>query len=643
MDNSILVQNESYPIQSCVICLRKFYQAGSTFIIPFYQRPYEWGWVDTQLKGLFQTFFNENEENELVLDDPLQSRFAVSFEQSEYVVFGTIQLNKCETGYEIIDGQQRLTSFWLLLKAIEKMGNIGSQYLSFKVDNQISESLNSDFNEFTCDSADSNYSNNYKKLCNELTNRGLSQEAYEKLYGFILDHVLFSLMITDQYDIQETISIFDTLNTKGMSLGVKDVFKIKYYDYIKRHEQDRKTSEIFKTINEAYENCNKISESVYHVTEETLLDSFKLWVIMKEDHSTLLSKKITASPNQYFLGQSYSTLASYSEAKSLYTFKELSLTILQTQSIIKLLDTEKPRITDLFTLFSYDLLKYCGYGYFKNLLFVFAHALRMNRNERILTRGDVLKALEICKGIWMICSIAKISNQRVVNDFLSSIPKDIVIPFMESLQVPEEGIAGFFKNDDTEDNPRKWYLQNFKEFLEGDIYGHRQCWFFVVLSYLLDCSDDVLPSEQRKKLFYEWKYEIEHIVSRMIAENDENTDGFSQYTDHLGNLVFLTSSINSSLGANTKTISKKSTWSLEKKAIEDFTAKLNPNKGHIQNYYTESEKGENPSICIFVKNMEGKIINGRNDLYGIIKSRDDEKVGYIKELYNGIVDWNLLS
>ena len=88
------------------------------FIIPEYQRPYAWE------KEKCETLWNDIYENSTADDQ-------------EYF-FGTIVTYKDESNISIIDGQQRITSFFLLLRAFyHKFENLGDKSKVVRLYNEI--------------------------------------------------------------------------------------------------------------------------------------------------------------------------------------------------------------------------------------------------------------------------------------------------------------------------------------------------------------------------------------------------------------------------------------------------------------------------------------------------------------------------
>lgn len=86
------------------------------FIIPVYQRPYVWD--DEEIKKLLEdiknTFTNSNESNYFV--------------GNTYVIKSLNQQR--EKQYELIDGQQRFTTFWLIANAF-KLLNIKAEITDY--------------------------------------------------------------------------------------------------------------------------------------------------------------------------------------------------------------------------------------------------------------------------------------------------------------------------------------------------------------------------------------------------------------------------------------------------------------------------------------------------------------------------------
>ena len=216
------------------------------FIIPEYQRPYSWG--DDEIITLFDDIW------ELSIDrtqpDGAKSYF-----------LGCVVSYKEGGVRQIIDGQQRITSLFLLLRAVfsmlEKEDNKTKEVLNFisnikpalwkenemtgEEDRQqmllrsdvVSDSGNEKLRrilergEAETDSKD-NYSKNFTKFVELYTDK--SQNSPNQIYNFINALLNYTIMLPIDADDQETaLTIFNTLNNRGLPLSDADIFKSYIY------------------------------------------------------------------------------------------------------------------------------------------------------------------------------------------------------------------------------------------------------------------------------------------------------------------------------------------------------------------------------------------------------------------------------
>ena len=235
--------------------VKEFLEAGKKqkFVIPEYQRPYAWG--EEEVQTLFDDIVEYTQER---IDSPYFLGTIVSYTND----------NKEQ---EIIDGQQRITTLCLLLRAlytkIEKMdhtkerNNFLSQIepalwetdeLSGEADKRKalleSRVFESEYNYIlnnilstgiAYNDAKDNYTKNYL-LCQNLIDKYAKDEplTFYHLINNILNKAIF---LPIKADSQETaLTIFSTLNDRGLPLSDADIFKAKIYNNIKDTE-DRNT------------------------------------------------------------------------------------------------------------------------------------------------------------------------------------------------------------------------------------------------------------------------------------------------------------------------------------------------------------------------------------------------------------------
>ena len=660
------MKTQGYPILSRTVCLRDFFDKTrdssvikskeARYVIPYYQRPYEWEWKDKQLKGLINTFINLSYEKSD--DDDEENQF--KYVPDDYVVFGTIQINQNEKskGYEIIDGQQRIVSFWILLTAIDDIcGTKAEGILSFELENQISTKYQEQFDKFWESKEKNQYTDNYNAILCELK-KIPDMAKLILLKDYILDRVLFSLMITSyEDDVDKTILLFNTLNTKGLDLGMKDNFKIKYFEFLKKnlmktYSGDR-AKKIFDEINSAYE-LSKGDELTpfFKKDEDTLIDTFKLWILMKDSdfRKIKLPERIKANNTAFFVDEKYpvweKSLDREKDVRSLSTFSGLAKTIYQTQMVLQKMNNSLGEnidgLADPLLLCSDELLERCGYWYFRNLLYVFTHAIRMSKSEENsseLCEEDVSKALSLCMKIWKICSILKTSDDRVKNQYFTKITNSIVSAFVDN---PGIDINVLKFKEILKEEPD--YIAYFKGVIQGEkecesVFDNKRCRFFTILAYVRECKTSADLNEARRRVFRaekkEERCEIEHIASKAVCKGTV----LAPYVDQIGNLMLLNNGINSRLGTRTKTLENNSSLSFDEKLIQDFSGKIgNAGKG----YWEEKREHHNVAVSKFLESVPEGCVNGSqtidvNTILSIITERNIELQNYILNLYSDVI------
>lgn len=252
----------------------------SDFLIPDYQRPYAWG--ENQCQTLWDdivsfAFPDDNSDNFNAEVDEYFLGCIVTFE------------NEQNRKKEVIDGQQRLTTIMLLLRAFyEKLGNMqdrnsvntrkmisqclwktdefGDANLNIlKIDSEVA--TDNDKEEFlnilktgkVGERQNSNYAKNYR-FFQEKINQFLDKmpSYFAHLPARILNNCI---LLPIEADTQDTaLRIFSTLNDRGLPLSDADIFKAQFYKYYSAKNQrdtfieqwrelEEITSKIFRSQN----------------------------------------------------------------------------------------------------------------------------------------------------------------------------------------------------------------------------------------------------------------------------------------------------------------------------------------------------------------------------------------------------------
>lgn len=243
-----------FPIDSKVLGLREVIKVseGEGYSIPIYQRPYSWEEKNIKdfLESIFDAFKEVNEEKCKANVKP--------------VFFGTIQLdrNKDDNTLDIVDGQQRLTTFLLFLDLLQRNEIHPKEYIDCSKVIK-SEKLKEVLNDDNIKKTSSKYYENRKLLKKEVEHFEKEfkekNEFYTELKNFVLDNVYFVQLITEEMDLSEVVSVFNTINTTGLDLNATDIFKVRYYNYLRGIDN---TKDWLKEINSCYQSIDDSNEKL---------------------------------------------------------------------------------------------------------------------------------------------------------------------------------------------------------------------------------------------------------------------------------------------------------------------------------------------------------------------------------------------
>lgn len=243
-----------FPIDSKVLGLREVIKVseGEGYSIPIYQRPYSWEEKNIKdfLESIFDAFKEVNEEKCKANVKP--------------VFFGTIQLdrNKDDNTLDIVDGQQRLTTFLLFLDLLQRNEKHPKEYIDCSKVIK-SEKLKEVLKDDNIKNTSLKYYENRKLLKKEVEHFEKEfkdkNEFYTELKNFVLDNVYFVQLITEEMDLSEVVSVFNTINTTGLDLNATDIFKVRYYNYLRGIDN---TKDWLKEINSCYQSIDDSNEKL---------------------------------------------------------------------------------------------------------------------------------------------------------------------------------------------------------------------------------------------------------------------------------------------------------------------------------------------------------------------------------------------
>lgn len=282
------------------------------FVIPEYQRPYSWS--DDEIITLFEDLWEFSIER--THSDGAKNYFlgcVVSYEEN-----GERQ---------IIDGQQRITSLFLLLRAVfsmlEKEDNKTDEVNNFiqkikpalwKENEMTGKEDRSKIllrSEVVTDSgnlilrnilesgeADKNAKDNYSKNYNKFKELYIqkSQSSPNQIYHFVLALLNYSILLPITADDQETaLTIFNTLNNRGLPLSDADIFK----SYIYKKLDDTGKKAFINKWKKLETDAEKVNESIQSLFYYNM---FYMRAKEKDDKST------TPGVRKYYLDKNKNRL-----------------------------------------------------------------------------------------------------------------------------------------------------------------------------------------------------------------------------------------------------------------------------------------------------------------------------------------------
>jgi uncharacterized protein with ParB-like and HNH nuclease domain len=253
--------------QSELITLKDVINRQYFFNIPIYQRLYVWG----------------KEQIHTLLDDIVA---AWSEDKNEFYLGGTLVIERTVSGledtryFDLIDGQQRFTTLWLISVVLKEYltaytqvdSKLGKrQRISFSIRPQVSK-----FFEKVCEGQPASlpeamqledalqeiraYFDNYSDKKEVLDERALSE--------FILNKV--QLILTTVPDHTDLNKLFEVINNRGVQLQHHEILKAKLLENINPQER-----EAYALLWDACANMNGYVE--HHLKATTKLDTVSLY------------------------------------------------------------------------------------------------------------------------------------------------------------------------------------------------------------------------------------------------------------------------------------------------------------------------------------------------------------------------------
>ena len=531
--------------------LLSYFQNNYQYEIPFFQRSYVWDEENWEL-------FREN------LDEEVDAHN--NQDDSEHFIGTIITKPLTQSGFdtvkhELIDGQQRLTTITIILKALAdtvtgKLPNLKNNLLGYLI---FQDTQGKEYLRLTHSKLDAPYYQKVMKVLKEDEQVEKADHQMVRAYYYFKD--TFSEFTDEQRDIYSKVllhklpviamflaenddeqEIFDTINSLGVRLTISELLKnyifrddeLKplyeeyWFNLFESEEEDTnfwnatKTSGRIKRTNlELLLYCVLIIETGKEVKIEKLFNQFKKYL---KDKSTEEKKA--------FLKRLHNHAKTYREFPSSSQLSEIQYS-----------DTE----TRVFHVIEY-------------LEITTVYPLLLKIYDGVTDDTERLSILEILESYLVRRVLTKLTSKNY-NRFFIQLIGDLSKQEYITAKVFAEKLLGF-----TQDTNRFPNDEEFKEaFKHSYLYNKyaREILFIIVLYQLDNDYSDV------RKLSVN-SYSVEHMMPKKWREHwDDGSLTEEQKSDRdwilkrMGNLTLITRSLNSSL--------RNQPWSKKKETLAQYS------------------------------------------------------------------------
>ena len=259
-----------------------FNSGNGKYKIPIYQRNY--AWKEPQIRQLIRDIYDYCEKNK---------------EKKYYIGTLVVRPDKEKNTFEVIDGQQRLTTLSMLvayLNNIVKAPNNTKESEKTKLENTITfqcrnastNSLNKIWEDQSddCDATDSITAGYQilKKSFEDIVGKTSEDGTNEKYLAYLLENVIiYRIPVPEDTDLNH---YFEIMNTRGEQLEKHEILKAKLLSVFTEEKEDSYKK---KFLNEIWETCSNMGKYLSYDT----LQSYES--VRKEAQ---LSKAQSESKNQ---------------------------------------------------------------------------------------------------------------------------------------------------------------------------------------------------------------------------------------------------------------------------------------------------------------------------------------------------------
>ena len=494
-----------------------FSDKKSDFLIPDYQRPY--AWEEDECKTLWDDLFT------FAFPDDSSEKFD---ETEEYYLGPIVTFINKENKMEVIDGQQRLTTLMLLLRAfydgftnsndkkcvstrkriercIWKTDEYDEPNLEvLKIDSQVA--TDEDKEEFLdilktgkCEkNQKSRYAKNFQFFKDQIENL---LHKYPTFYALMPNRILNNcILLPIEAESQNTaLRIFSTLNDRGLPLSDADIFKSQFYNFYTGKNQKDEFIKKWKYLEDI---CNKI----FHPISGTPMDELFTRYMYYERALQKISSSTTEALRKFYEKNGYALLKRDETLENLIQLANFWLDVS---------NQDANRFSDkvLRRLFVLNYAPNGMWNYFVSVYFMH------NKDDNGLLDDEKFYGFlnKITAFIW---------TYAITNPGVNALRTPV---FQEMINITENKAVDFAKN--------KFEPENVKAMIKNYAFTNNRPITKSMITWW------AFNDEKQPLLSLETVLEIEHIYARNRLEKENSLSNIKN-VEALGNKVLLEKRIN---------------------------------------------------------------------------------------------------
>ncbi|MDL2231006.1 DUF262 domain-containing protein, partial [Bacteroidales bacterium OttesenSCG-928-L19] len=232
------------------LTIQELFEKGDKYLIPIYQRNYEWG--ESHIKQLI---------------DDIKDYFEQEHDKNYYI--GTLIVDEREINhtnyFETVDGQQRLTTLNIICCALKAMNNIvcknifQSPNISFESRKLADETLSfisqKGLKQPTFENFNENIFEGLKIAYKELDSikKSMNENFDDFVHYFFTKVILIRVQVPEDTDLNH---YFEIMNSRGEQLEKHEVLKSRLMKHLNMHPYPEDARKIFNHIWEACADMN---------------------------------------------------------------------------------------------------------------------------------------------------------------------------------------------------------------------------------------------------------------------------------------------------------------------------------------------------------------------------------------------------